>query len=145
MTVSAAGRRSGASPSQSYTLGCAKQGVASALITDRSDTASHGLRSEHVRIQPGDWYEAAVHVRIAERKQGGFALYLEFWNRARVRIEDRSEYTERVGPWVRLTLRFRAPADACTATVLVYGSSRTVGRAYFDSASLRAGDTARPR
>ncbi len=70
-----------------YTLACAKHGIASALITDSRDDESHGLRSVHTKVVPGRWYEASVFVRIAECTQGGFALYLEFWNQAKVRGE----------------------------------------------------------
>ena len=121
-----------------YTLASAKHGVASALITDDRDDVSHGLRSVHTKVMPGRWYEATVSVRIAECKQGGFALYLEFWNQAKVRGLHKAVSTDRKGEWQQLKVRLKAPADAAYATVLIYGGSVTVGRAYFDCASLTA-------
>jgi len=119
-----------------YTLARARDGVASALITDRDGHMGQGLRSAHVKVTPGTWYEAQVHVRISDRKQGGFALYLEFWNAAGVRGLHKIVSTDVVGRWTRLTARLQAPTDAATATVLVYGSSVTIGTAYFDQAAL---------
>ena len=121
-----------------YTLACAKHGVASALIVDPSAQESHGLRSAHVEVTPGQWYEARVYVRIAECTRGGFALYLEFWNQAKVRGEHKIASTSRQGGWRLLAVRLKAPADAATATALVYAGSVSIGKAYFDQASLKA-------
>lgn len=128
-----------------YTLARARDGVASALITDRDGRMGHGLRSAAVKVTPGTWYEAEVHVRIADREQGGFALYLEFWNAAGVRGLHKIVSTEAVGRWTRLTARLQAPPDAATATVLVYGSSVTIGAAYFDQAALLALPSPNPK
>lgn len=128
----------GTATSCAYTLACAKHGVASALIVDPSAQQSHGLRSEHVEVTPGQWYEARVYVRIAECTSGNFALYLEFWNQAKARGLHKIASTSQQGRWRLLTLRIKAPADAATATVLVYAGSVSIGTAYFDQASLVA-------
>ena len=121
-----------------YTLACARTGAAAAIITDDSDQESHGLRSAHVQIVPDTWYEARVYVRIAECSNAGFALYLEYWNRAGLRTEHRAIGSSETGPWRMLKLKLKAPPGARTATVLIYGSSATIGEAYFDDASLVA-------
>ena len=119
-----------------YTLAVARSGVACALITDDATDQSHGLRSEHVRVTPDHWYEASVWVRIEPGVKHGFALYLEFWNNVKVRGEHKTAYTTETGRWLKLSIRMKAPPTAHTATVLIYGSSATVGKAYFDDARL---------
>jgi len=119
-----------------YTLARARTGVACAMVTDAATDQSHGLRSAHVPVTPGQWYEATAWVRIEPGGKQGFALYLEFWNNKKVRGEHRSAHTTKSGRWVRLRLMLKAPPDAHTATVLIYGSSATVGKAYFDDATL---------
>lgn len=119
-----------------YTLARARSGVASGLITDTSPTVAQGLRSSRVPITGGQTYEATVWVYIAECQAGGFALYLEYWQ-DKERLLNRSVVTSQVGDWVPLKLSVTAPEAATEATVLCYGSSVTVGEAYFDDASLR--------
>jgi len=119
-----------------YTLARARTGVASVLITDHSDEQSHGLRSARVKIEPNRWYEAQVYVRIRRSEKTSFSVYLEYWNRAGVRVEHKAVATSETGKWRPLRVRLKAPPEAQTATVLVYGSSLTVGEAYFDDASL---------
>ncbi len=119
-----------------YTLALAHNGVASAMITDAGADQSHGLRSEHARVTPGRRYEATVWVRIEPGVKHGFALYLEFWNTQKIRRMYKTAYTTQSARWLKLSIRMTAPADAHTATVLIYGSSATVGKAYFDDASL---------
>jgi len=119
-----------------YTLAKARTGVAAALITDGGKLESHGLRSEHVGVKPGRSYEATVFVRIEGGSNPSFALYLEFWNSAKVRGLHKAVGTSQTGGWRCLRVRLKAPPDAHTATVLIYGGSTTVGKAYFDDAAL---------
>ena len=120
-----------------YTLAAARTGVASVAITDDSEAVSQGLRSPRVPVEPGVTYRASVWVSIERIEKGGFALYLEYWQ-GPTRIENKSVSTTRALDWVELALAYPAPAGATHATVLVYSSSVTVGRAYFDDASLVA-------
>lgn len=119
-----------------YTLATAHSGVASAVVSDGSETASQGLRSRPVTVEPGKTYEASAWVQIADLKAGGFALYLEYWCGA-VRVSNVAVSCGQVGGWQPLVVSAPAPADATAATVLVYGASATVGVAHFDDAALR--------
>lgn len=120
-----------------YTLAAARTGVASVAITEESDTVSQGLRSPRVPVEPGVTYRASAWVKIERLEKGGFALYLEYWQ-GPTRIQNRSVSTSHAPDWTELTLAYPAPDGATHATVLVYASSVTVGRAYFDDASLVA-------
>lgn len=125
-----------AQPSLSaYTLAMAHSGVACARVTDDSVSVSQGLRCTPVPIEPGKTYEAAVWVKITALQAGGFALYLEYWNGS-MRLQNSAVSTSTVGEWTQLKLRAPAPANAKEATLLIYGSSATVGEAYFDDATL---------
>lgn len=126
-----------ATPNQAvYTLATARTGVACVAITDESAEVSQGLRSPRMAIEPGKTYRASVWLKIERVEKGGFALYLEYW-RGPTRVADKSVYTSDAPDWRELTLAYPAPEDATEATVLVYGSSATIGRAYFDDASLQ--------
>lgn len=120
-----------------YTLAAARTGVACVAITDDSEAVSQGLRSPRVAVEPGVSYRASAWVKIERIEKGAFALYLEYWQ-GPTRIENRSVSTARALDWVELALAYPAPAGATHATVLVYSSSVTVGRAYFDDAALVA-------
>ena len=117
-----------------YSLATARTGIACTLITDTSKEESHGLRSAHVGIEPGATYTAAAHVKLAAA--GGFAVYLEYWNATGQRIFDRSKGTADAPEWKLLSVTGKAPAEARSATVLIYCGSTSTGAAYFDDASL---------
>jgi hypothetical protein len=118
-----------------YTLATAHSGVASALITDTDAKVAQGLRSRPVPVTAGQTYEATCWVKIAALEAGGFALYLEYWNGTQ-RVKDFSSSCNEVGEWRLLKVSAPAPANAETATVLIYGSSATIGVAYFDDAAI---------
>lgn len=118
-----------------YTLATAHSGVASALITDTDAKVAQGLRSKPVPVTAGKTYEATCWVKIASLEMGGFALYLEYWSGGQ-RIKDVASSCNEVGEWRLLKVSAPAPANAETATLLIYGSSATVGVAYFDDAAI---------
>lgn len=118
-----------------YTLAAARSGVSCVAITDDDPTVSQGLRSPRMPVQPGKTYHASVWLLIERVQAGGFALYLEYWQGTQ-RIVNKSTYAEQAPEWKELSLAYPAPEGATHATVLVYASSATVGRAYFDDASL---------
>ena len=118
-----------------YTLAAAHSGVASALITDTDGTMSQGLRCKPVPVEPGKTYEASCWVNISDLKAGGFALYLEYWNGTE-RVHNVAVSCSEVGVWKQLQVAAPAPPNATTATVIIYGSSVTVGAAYFDDVAL---------
>lgn len=118
-----------------YTLAAAHSGVASALLTDTDATMSQGLRSRPVPVVPGKAYEASCWLNISELKAGGFALYLEYWCGTE-RVHNVAVSGSEVGAWKQLQVAAPAPANATTATVIIYSASATVGAAYFDDVTL---------
>lgn len=118
-----------------YTLATAHSGVAAASVTDDNGTDSQGLRSPRAPVTAGQTYRATGQVWITELKAGNFALYLEFWHGGE-RLANTAAGTAEGGRWVELQVQQTAPAGATEATVLIYGSSATVGHAYFDDVSL---------
>lgn len=118
-----------------YTLATAHSGVAAASLTDDNSTDSQGLRSPRVPVVGGRTYLATAWVWITQAQAGSFAIYLEFW-KGPERLANFSAATGDLNRWVELKLRQAAPAEATEATVLIYGSSATVGHAYFDDVSL---------
>lgn len=118
-----------------YSLAMAHDGVACASVTDDSPKVSQGLRSPRMPIVGGETYTATGWVWITELQQSGFAIYLEFW-RGNERVANYAVSTSECGRWVELKMEKAAPAEATAATVLIYGSSATVGHAYFDDLSL---------
>jgi hypothetical protein len=119
----------------SYTLAMAHEGVAAASVMDDDAVASQGLRSPRAPIVAGKTYRATAYVWIKDLQAGSFAIYLEFWQGGQ-RVLDKSVATGKVGEWVELSVSATAPAGATEATVLIYGSSATVGHAYFDEVGL---------
>lgn len=119
-----------------FTLGAASSGVAAALVTDDNATDSQGLRCQPVNIEGGKTYEATVRVKVEDLKAGSFALYLEYW-KGTERLLNQAASTSQVGEWLQLKVSAPAPAEATTATVLIYASSASVGVAYFDDATLK--------
>ncbi|NCO41002.1 MAG: hypothetical protein GW892_20115 [Armatimonadetes bacterium] len=119
-----------------YSLATARTGIACALVTDHSETDSHGLRSKRVAVAPGVTLAASVYVKLAD--PGGFAVYLEFWNAAGQRVFNRSSGTSAATDWTQLSVTGKAPPDAESATLLIYCGSTSTGVAYFDDASLMA-------
>jgi len=120
-----------------YSLAAAHTGLACAAITDPSPTASQGLRSPQVAVAPGKVYEASVWVYVERVEAGSFSVYLEYWS-GDTRVADFAVGTDVAGKWVQVRIAQPAPPGAKGATVLLYSSSATVGRALFDDASLRA-------
>lgn len=119
-----------------YTLAAAHSGVAAACVTDDNATDSQGLRSPRVPVTAGQTVLATGVVLIDDLTAGGFAIYLEFW-RGDQRLANFSASTTERGRWVELKLQQAVPADATEATVLIYGSSATIGRAYFDDVQMQ--------
>lgn len=120
-----------------YTLATAHSGVASARVTDNDAKLSQGLRSKPVPVEAGKTYEAHAWVKVEDLQAGGFAIYLEYWQGGQ-RVLDRSTAVSQVGDWVALKVAAAVPDGATEATILIYGSSASIGTAYFDDVSLVA-------
>lgn len=85
---------------------------------------------------PVGWTAWAADNKCFELAAGSFALYLEYWCGTE-RVQNVTVSCTQVGQWLPLAISAPAPANATAATVLVYGASATMGRAYFDDVALR--------
>lgn len=115
----------------------ALSGRYSLRITDPSDEQAVGLRSEHVPVEPGGTYAATVWIRT---ESGTAQLYLEFWDAAGTRIDVVFDGASG-STWRTIRLERQAPAEAVTATVLLYGHRANRGTLYFDDVELVRTDT----
>lgn len=122
-----------------YSLADARSGVACAAILDTSAEASHGLRSDRVRVRPGATYRAGVWTKILGGERPGAAVYLEFW-RGNERIENKSKGISEAPDWTQISVEWTAPEGAETATVLIYAASSTMVHSLFDDATLERVD-----
>lgn len=105
------------------------------LVSDPNTTNQPGLRSAKVPVTPGKAYQASVYAYI---ETGSPLLYLEFWNSANERILVKTQAAPASSGWQLITVQGAAPAEAATASIILYSSTINVGNAYFDDASLRA-------
>lgn len=110
-------------------------GSYSVKITDPDTTSQPGLRSAKVNVTPNTAYQAAIYAYI---ESGSPLLYLEFWDAAGQRIGVKTQSGAASSAWKRITVEDAAPANAVSASVLIYSGSTNVGTAYFDDASLTA-------
>ncbi|WP_176706620.1 Ig-like domain-containing protein [Paenibacillus hemerocallicola] len=107
-------------------------GTYSVKLTNPSSSA--GLRSVKIPVVPGTVYEASVKSYNVDK---GSELYLEFWNSSNQRITPVSTKANKtIGGWADIRIRQQAPANAATATLLLYLGSANTGTAYFDEASF---------
>ena len=126
-------------PQAAYSLADAVSGVACAAIVDDSSEVSEGLRSDRVRIEPGATYRASVWTKILGGEKPGAAVYLEFWQ-GNARIENYSKGLSDAPEWTQISVEHVAPAEAETATVLIYAASTTMVHSLFDDAALERVD-----
>ena len=87
-------------------------------------------------MEPGGTYAATVWIRT---ESGTAQLYLEFWDAAGTRIDVVFDGASG-STWRTIRLERQAPAEAVTATVLLYGH-REPGHTYFDDVELVRTDT----
>lgn len=96
---------------------------------------SAGLRSSRIPVTPEVVYEASV---MSYNVDTNSDLYLEFWDASNRRITPVS--TKMNGTreqWEPSVIRQAAPANAVTASLLIYLSSANLGTTYYDAASFR--------
>ncbi|MDF2719477.1 MAG: hypothetical protein K0R28_6402, partial [Paenibacillus sp.] len=97
-------------------------------------TLSAGLRSAKIPVTPGTLYEASVMSFNVDKAS---ELYLEFWDSANKRITPVSiKGNTTQNKWTEIYVRQQAPAQAVSATLLLYLNSGNKGTTYFDHATF---------
>ncbi|WP_193556300.1 FIMAH domain-containing protein [Paenibacillus ginsengarvi] len=109
-------------------------GSYSLRLDDNSATASLGIESDKVPITAGTTYSASAMFQV---ERGSLAIYLQFFNAAGTRVGNTSaSVNPTAGAWVKESVTGTAPADAVTASVLLYSASTVQGAGYFDDVRL---------
>ncbi|MEF3303797.1 FIMAH domain-containing protein [Paenibacillus sp. GYB003] len=106
-----------------------------------NNLVGNGLRSSKIAVKPGIAYKASVY---SYNESGGSQLYLEFWDRNNVRIGVKTTGQSIPAAWTKMEASLAAPANAVTATVLLYQNASNKGVAYYDDASLTIEPTSTP-
>lgn len=114
----------------------AHSGSYSVQLTDGSATASVGLRSQKIPVEPGKEYEASVY---SNNVSGASQLYFEFWDANNQLILNPLPIAgnNTMNQWKQLVINQIAPAGAKTASLRVYSGQGNVGTSYFDDASFQ--------
>ncbi|HCA47348.1 MAG TPA: hypothetical protein DEP45_08285, partial [Armatimonadetes bacterium] len=117
----------------------AYEGDRSLHLVDSSQTASTGLRSPRMQVEPG----SAYWVRAWWLGDAGnnASVYIEYWDATGTRMQEhvRSYGVSGTGRWSRLLTSSVAPEGAVAATVLLYSSSTVTTDGYFDAVEFGVG------
>lgn len=109
-------------------------GERSLHLDDISASESLGMESTQFPIEPGETYRAIVNVY---RVTGTPAVYIRFYNaEGQVVDSTSSNINTPSGQWGIAVGDGIAPAEAVTATVLLYSGSTAVSEAYFDDIAI---------
>lgn len=102
----------------------------SLYLNDNSATAALGLESDKFPVIGGTGYSASAMFMV---ERGRLAIYLQFFNQSGARISNTLAAVEPAGgSWTRGSVSGIAPAEAVTASVLLYSSSADLGAGYID-------------
>ncbi|MET0134350.1 MAG: carbohydrate binding domain-containing protein [Kibdelosporangium sp.] len=105
-------------------------------VTDSSSTGGLSVRGRSVAVVPGETLTARAWAQRTDQNAG--TLYLEYWRADGSRIDDATAGRDvaAVAGWQAVAVGATAPADAVTATVLVYSKQGAVGSTVWDDVTL---------
>ncbi|MBD2864614.1 heparinase II/III domain-containing protein [Paenibacillus oceani] len=113
----------------------AYSGTNSVKLVDSSNTSSVSLRSNRMKIVPGQRYEASVQ---SFNVQGTSQLYIEFWDAGSTLLATFPASNTTLSQWSEIQASGAAPNGAVYASLRLYLHVGNVGTAYFDDAAFRA-------
>ncbi|MBD2862531.1 PQQ-like beta-propeller repeat protein [Paenibacillus oceani] len=103
-------------------------------LDDLSPTAALGVESDKFAIVPGTAYSASAMFQV---ERGALSIYLQFFNEAGTRVANTSAGVDlSAGEWVKGGVSGIAPADAVTASVLLYSSTTGQGAGHIDDVKV---------
>lgn len=108
-------------------------GAYSIRLDDASATASLGIDSDKFPIVAGTAYSASAMFQV---ERGTLSIYLQFFNEAGVRVANTSASVDPSPGFVKGSVSGIAPADAVTASVLLYSASTVQGAGYIDDVEV---------
>lgn len=112
----------------------ARSGKQSLRIADPLATKGIFVRSQRFDVLPGSQYRASVY---AFNETGNSRIYLEFFNRAGVRVANKLKQASKLGEWVHLEVEQTAPWTAVEVDVGLYSLVGNVGVAFYDDVAMR--------
>ncbi|WP_010274221.1 FIMAH domain-containing protein [Paenibacillus senegalensis] len=132
-----------------------KEGFTSLKLLDLS-ASSYGLESDYIPVSPNDIYTVSVETYLEPFTEEDLqvmaangvsaplqevnrpGLYVRFYDENHVRIDQRStDFTSPLEEWGTMSIEhYQAPANARYATILFWGFTSNVAKAYFDEVQL---------
>lgn len=94
---------------------------------------SAGLRSNKVKVQPGEVFEGSAHVWI---ESGRVTFNIEFWNETGQRIAFKNVSRNTSQTWLYVDCRATVPNDAVSVSILLHSPKNQKGTAHWDDARL---------
>lgn len=147
----------GAASRNAFTISDAvyTEGMSSLKLRDLS-TSSYGLESDFIPISPNETYTVEVQTYLepfteeelqimasngvspALREVNRPGLYVRYYDENYLRIDQRStDFTSPLEQWGKMAIdQYQAPANARYATILFWGFTSNVAKAYFDEVKL---------
>ncbi|MDF2715737.1 MAG: hypothetical protein K0R28_2662, partial [Paenibacillus sp.] len=108
-------------------------GAYSIRLDDASPTASLGIDSDKFPVVAGTAYSASAMFQV---ERGPLSIYLQFFNAAGVRVATSTASVDPSTGFVKGSVSGIAPADAVTASVLLYSASTAQGAGYIDDVTV---------
>lgn len=118
-----------------------RSGDWAATLTNASGLST-GLRSNKIRVQPGEVFEGSAHVWI---ESGRVTFNIEFWDEAGQRISFKNISRDTQGTWLYVDCRAIAPEGAETVSILLHSPKNQTGTSHWDDARLEKVDPMQPR
>ncbi len=111
------------------------EGGYSLLLDDRNSVRALGLESDPFPVVPGVSYSLTAMMKV---ENGSMGLYLRFFNAAGTKIGESVNWlTPTNGEWAKNGTSSVIPADAVSATVLLYSSGAGITRGYADDVQIQ--------
>ncbi|MDF2714200.1 MAG: hypothetical protein K0R28_1125 [Paenibacillus sp.] len=103
-------------------------------LNDTSTSATLGIESDKIPIKGGTAYSASAMFLVEREK---LSIYLQFFNQSGTRISNLAASLDPTGgAWVKGSVSGIAPAEAVTASVLLYSASTVRGAGYIDDVKV---------
>lgn len=109
-------------------------------IVDNTKDDSAGMRSPHLRVQPGDRLWASAWFRSIE--SGSASIYIEPWDASGKRMQDcvlSFGVSSSGNAWRKVMGRLVVPEGCATVTILLYSSRTVTTDGYFDDVTVGRG------
>lgn len=109
-------------------------GTKSLLLDDTNSSKALGLESVPFPVVPGASYSVSAMMKV---ENGSMAIYIRFFDAAGVKVGESSNFIASTGgQWTKNATSTVVPANAATATILLYSSGAGITRGYADQVGI---------